>query len=82
MTTQPSTSLLTIMRRLAVLPESARPSTPRQIGAAGIALIKRFEGCARLRPDGLIEAIPIPARAVHRGQSAGVQPARTVSTAA
>lgn len=60
MTTQPSTSLLTIMRRLAVLPGSARPSAPRQIGAAGIALIKRFEGCARLRPDGLIEAYPDP----------------------
>lgn len=31
-------------------------ATPRAIGPAGIALIKRFEGCARLRPDGLIEA--------------------------
>jgi GH24 family phage-related lysozyme (muramidase) len=34
---------------------------PRSIGAAGVALIKRFEGCARLRPDGLIEAYPDPA---------------------
>ena len=34
---------------------------PQQIGAAGIALIQRFEGCARLRPDGLVEAYPDPA---------------------
>lgn len=31
-----------------------------RIGAAGIALIKRFEGCARRRGDGLIEAYPDP----------------------
>ncbi|MEM7666840.1 MAG: lysozyme [Pseudomonadota bacterium] len=35
-------------------------SNPRTIGAAGTALIKRFEGCARLRTDGLIEAYPDP----------------------
>lgn len=33
---------------------------PRTINEAGIALIKRFEGCARLRPDGLVEAYPDP----------------------
>jgi GH24 family phage-related lysozyme (muramidase) len=33
---------------------------PRSIGPAGIALIKRFEGCARLRRDGLVEAYPDP----------------------
>ncbi|MBX7496660.1 lysozyme [Qipengyuania sp. 6B39] len=33
---------------------------PREIGERGIQLIKRFEGCARLRPDGLIEAYPDP----------------------
>ena len=58
----PATSLLTLMRRLHALPaapESA-PPTPRTIGAAGKALIKRFEGCARLRADGLIEAYPDP----------------------
>lgn len=32
----------------------------RRIGPDGIALIKRFEGCARLRKDGLIEAYPDP----------------------
>jgi GH24 family phage-related lysozyme (muramidase) len=33
---------------------------PMAIGTEGIALIKRFEGCARLRRDGLIEAYPDP----------------------
>ena len=33
----------------------------RRVGPEGIALIKRFEGCARVRPDGLIEAYPDPA---------------------
>lgn len=37
---------------------SSVPSS--RIGEAGIALIKRFEGCARLRRDGLIEAYPDP----------------------
>lgn len=32
----------------------------REVSAAGIALIKRFEGCARLRRDGLLEAYPDP----------------------
>ena len=30
-------------------------------GPAGVALIKRFEGCAKKRSDGLIEAYPDPA---------------------
>ncbi|MBD2842527.1 lysozyme [Erythrobacter rubeus] len=34
--------------------------SPPAIGPRGTALIKRFEGCARLRPDGLIEAYPDP----------------------
>lgn len=33
---------------------------PRKVGAEGVALIKRFEGCAKLRPDGLVEAYPDP----------------------
>jgi len=33
----------------------------RQVSEAGIALIKRFEGCARRRSDGLVEAYPDPA---------------------
>lgn len=31
-----------------------------RIGADGIALIKEFEGCARLRSDGMVEAYPDP----------------------
>ncbi len=34
---------------------------PNSIGDRGIALIKQFEGCARLRTDGLVEAYPDPA---------------------
>jgi GH24 family phage-related lysozyme (muramidase) len=69
MTHQPSNSLMALMRRLAALPAAAastvatttRPAPPpRRVGPAGIALIKRFEGCARLRTDGLIEAYPDP----------------------
>lgn len=33
---------------------------PRAIGPAGIALIKTFEGCARLQADGSFEAYPDP----------------------
>lgn len=32
----------------------------RKVGMAGINLIKQFEGCARLRRDGLVEAYPDP----------------------
>ncbi len=32
----------------------------RQIGPDGISLIKRFEGCAKLRSDGQFEAYPDP----------------------
>jgi lysozyme len=39
--------------------EVALPIT--SIGAHGIALIKRFEGCAKKRGDGMIEAYPDPA---------------------
>lgn len=58
MTDQPSTSLLALMRKLAALPAAA--ATQQSVSQAGIALIKRFEGCARLRPDGLVEAYPDP----------------------
>lgn len=57
---QPSSSLLALLRNLAAM--SAPPSVPRtrRVSAAGVALVKRFEGCARLRRDGLIEAYPDP----------------------
>ena len=34
---------------------------PRMVGAAGVALIKAFEGCARRKADGRFEAYPDPA---------------------
>ncbi|MFN5778537.1 MAG: lysozyme [Novosphingobium sp.] len=36
------------------------PAGLRQIGPAGIALIKRFEGCAKKRADGQFDAYPDP----------------------
>lgn len=56
---QPSTPLFALMRRLAALPASLT-TPPQQIGAKGTALVKRFEGCARLCTDGMIEAYPDP----------------------
>ena len=38
----------------------AQSESPLRVGPEGIALIKRFEGCARLRRDGLVEAYPDP----------------------
>lgn len=35
--------------------------SPRRVSAAGIALIKRFEGCAQLHTDGMVDAYPDPA---------------------
>lgn len=68
MSYEPSTSLLSLMRRIASLPAaaplaapiSAKSVTARCISPDGIALIKRFEGCARLRADGMVEAYPDP----------------------
>lgn len=41
------------------LPPVTHP--PRNVSQAGIDLMHRFEGCARVRPDGLVEAYPDPA---------------------
>ena len=41
--------------------QRAKSGAPKEIGPDGTALIKRFEGCARLRRDGLVEAYPDPA---------------------
>lgn len=48
--------------------------TPRAISPDGIALIKRFEGCARRRPDGLFEAYPDPASSLARTGSGSGAP--------
>ena len=45
----------------ALRPDSPEPAAhPRHVGEAGVALVKRFEGCARRRDDGLYEAYPDP----------------------
>jgi lysozyme len=61
------TPLLALVRRMLGKTDALPPSPPapvapssRQTGPAGTALIKRFEGCARLRRDGLIAAYPDP----------------------
>lgn len=68
----PSSPLLTLLRKLAALPAAQTPMpapapapiptppTPHTISPEGIALIKLFEGCARMRSDGLVEAYPDP----------------------
>jgi len=46
----------------ALKPDSPDPlDTPHAVSEAGVALVKRFEGCARRRADGLVEAYPDPA---------------------
>lgn len=44
----------------AAIERAANAAAPLTVSAAGIALIQRFEGCARLRSDGLVEAYPDP----------------------
>lgn len=46
----------------AVAPQRAPVAVPAPsaIGPRGLLLLKRFEGCARLRPDGRYEAYPDP----------------------
>lgn len=45
----------------AMRPDSPDPlENPRTVSEAGISLVKRFEGCARRREDGLVEAYPDP----------------------
>ncbi len=42
-------------------PGAPHYDSPRTVGPDGIALIKRFEGCAKKRRDGRVEAYPDPA---------------------
>jgi len=48
--------------------------TSRRISPTGVALIKRYEGCARLRQDGLVEAYPDPASSLSRTGSGSGEP--------
>ena len=41
-------------------PQPRRTESRHTVGDAGLELIRRFEGCARKRTDGLIEAYPDP----------------------
>lgn len=53
--------LMCALRRVFALQfGDAADLAPRGVGPAGIALIKRFEGCARVRGDGLVEAYADP----------------------
>ena len=43
------------------IPQGPVPGAPSSsVSARGLGLIKQFEGCARRRPDGMIEAYPDP----------------------
>lgn len=42
------------------VPRAASAPLPREVGQAGIALIQRFESCARPLPDGRFAAYPDP----------------------
>ncbi|MGB7409326.1 MAG: lysozyme [Pontixanthobacter sp.] len=48
-----------IDRATGTVPQAENPC-PRIIGAKGTALIKQFEGCARIRRDGKVAAYPDP----------------------
>ena len=54
--------------------DSPEPAARRAVGEEGIALIKRFEGCARLRPDGRFDAYPDPASSLARTGSGSGAP--------
>lgn len=43
-----------------VTPVTPLPAAPSKVGSKGVALIKQFEGCAKRRADGLVEAYPDP----------------------
>lgn len=66
---QSTNSLLAVIRRLmgdAATPTAQPPATllplpsVTAVSPVGVALIKRFEGCARLRADGMVAAYPDP----------------------
>lgn len=47
------------------------PQAAMRLSAAGLALIRKWEGCARRRPDGLVEAYPDPGSADGRPWTIG-----------
>lgn len=56
----PAATVLTNSSTFDSISPASTTGPKRAIGAAGIALIKRFEGCARLRTDGMVAAYPDP----------------------
>lgn len=71
----PASDFFEALRRMKAAPDPAPPPAapppapaapvaqngrPRTIGPNGLDLIKRFEGCARLRADGRFDAYPDP----------------------
>ena len=56
----PPTAAATAAAAPVVSPATPVVPRPQSIGAQGLALIKRFEGCARQRRDGAFEAYPDP----------------------
>lgn len=54
--------------------DNSAPVPIRTIGSDGVALIKRFEGCARRRADGRFEAYPDPASSLSRTGSGSGAP--------
>jgi GH24 family phage-related lysozyme (muramidase) len=53
---------------------TAPPATRRAAGSRGLSLIRQFEGLARLRPDGLVEAYPDPGSSLSRTGSGSGAP--------
>jgi lysozyme len=55
-------------------PPRPAPVPPRMIGPQGLALIKRFEGCAKRRDDGRFQAYPDPASSLSQTGSGSGHP--------
>lgn len=52
-------------RSALAVPESKTPQPSWRASERAFRLIRQFEGCARLRPDGLVEAYPDPGTGGH-----------------
>ena len=68
------TSALDSVRPVRPLPESASARSGWTVGKEGLSLIKTFEGCAKRRADGLVEAYPDPGSSLSRTGSGSGEP--------
>ncbi|MEL1249495.1 lysozyme [Aurantiacibacter gilvus] len=57
-----------------VTPVTPSPASDWKVGEKGIALIQQFEGCARQRRDGKVEAYPDPGSSLARTGSGSGEP--------